>query len=71
MIFVFVYLLLGIFIAFKALLLSRGKKIKPNTTNTILTVFLWLPYLIQVMWWRATLSDFEKEKLQKLIDEDE
>lgn len=69
--FIIFYLLVGFSISIWASLLSRGKKIKPNIRDTVLTVFLWLPYLVQVFWWRATLTDEEKDYINKLINEDE
>lgn len=65
------YLLVGFSVAVWGTILSKGKKIKPSAFDTLTTVFFWLPYLLIVFWWRATLSDEEKEHLHKLMNEDE
>ena len=69
--FLIFYLLVGFSVAVWGTVLSKGKKIKPSTFDTLSTVFCWLPYLLIVLWWKATLSEAEKEHLHKLMNEDE
>ena len=70
-IFIIIWLLLGFIISFGAVVLSRGKKIKPKPLDTLLTVFLWPFFLFEVLLWKITMTKEEKDYLQKLIDEDE
>ncbi len=65
------WLSIGFYISFYALIRSRNKKIKPSTLDLLKTVFLWPVHLVQVIFWRARMTDSEKEYVQKLLNERE
>lgn len=71
MIFIFCWLTIGFFISLFSILLSRSKKIKPRPIDTILTVFLWPFFLVDVLIWQASLTKEQKDEIRKLLNEDE
>ena len=71
MTFIFSWLIIGFFISLFSVILSRNKKIKPRILDTILTVFLWPFFVLDVLIWQASLTKEQKEEIKKLLDEKE
>lgn len=71
MILIFCWLGTGFFISLFSTILSVNKKIKPRPIDTLLTVFLWPYFFIDVLIWQAKLTKEQKEEVRKLLNEKE